>query len=320
MFAAISLFGHSAQSVEVEALFEALGVYRRPMLSNLDWHSYYDWVAVPRKGLELGFVDSQYQAGSQRSLWGQGELHLVQIYFYAGSADFKTYVGELPFELAWTDSRQLAREKLASYENTRHSHLTDAWDVPGYRLTATYKESGAGVDRIACRVLPLPLRRPSGDVLPQVAAITDAFGETIHAKPFANLWLPRLTNAEIASADEDGELNLTKRFGVTLGFASSAAGPVFRAITLHRARDSDSVGWQGDLPHGLSFDDDPAMLFHKISRQSVAPPVQHSESALTGHAVWHFEDHTLHVMYSNLDNRLLRVKLIAPGTWKCIVD
>lgn len=39
------------------------------------------------------------------------------------------------------------------------------------------------------------------------------------------------------------------------------------------------------------------------------------KALLTGHAVWHFDDYTLPVLYSNLDNRLLRIKLIAPGTW-----
>lgn len=53
--------------------------------------------------------------------------------------------------------------------------------------------------------------------------------------------------------------------------------------------------------------DSPTILFEKIS----SLPVQQSDSILTGHAVWHFDRYTLHVLYSNIDNRLLRIKLIA---------
>lgn len=320
MVAALLLFGKLARSADVEAFFKALDTYRRPEISRSNDHVYYDWVLVPRRGLELGFVDSEYQRGGPRASWGRGELQLAQAYFYTGFDDVQRYTGALPFQLEWTDSRQRAQDKLSSYESTRHSYRSDTWDVPGYRLTVTYKEQYASIDRIACRVLPSPLRGVAGGGVPRVSAIFDAFGETIRARPFAELWNPRLSNADVETAEEDSELDLTDRFGATLGFAPSEQGPVFRSITLHRARDMDSIGWPGALPHGLSFEDDPVTLFQKIAHQTTQLPVQHVDSALTGHAVWHFDDHTLHVLYSHVDNRLLRVKLIAPGTWKCIED
>lgn len=116
------------------------------------------------------------------------------------------------------------------------------------------------------------------------------------------------------AVQEDGELDLLRSYGATLAFAAGSAGPVFRSITLHRNRDMESAGWDGGLPCNLSFEDSPETLFKKIPLQ----PVQQSDSALTGHAVWHVDGYTLHILYSNLDNRLLRVKLIAPGTWKCV--
>ncbi len=49
-------------------------------------------------------------------------------------------------------------------------------------------------------------------------------------------------------------------------------------------------------------------------------PVQQADFVNTGHAAWHFDDHTLHVLYRRIDNRLLRVKLLAPRVWKCVDD
>jgi hypothetical protein len=320
MVAVISLLGRSVRSAEVEALFATLGTYRRPELSGADGHDYYDWVLVARKGLELGFVDSHYHRGDPRETWRHGELQLAQLYFYSGFDDIRPYVGELPFALAWADSREHVRNKLSAHEGTRHSYLTDTWDVPGYRLTVAYRDQDRAIDRIACRLPPLPLVGINAGAAPHISAIVDAFGETARARQFVELWSPRLTDADIEAANENGAIDLTRQLGATLGFAASAQGPVFRSITLHRVRDMESVGWRGALPHGLAFEDDPSALFQKITGRTGLAPVQHADSALTGHAVWHFDDHTLHVLYSHLDNRLLRVKLIAPGTWKCIED
>ena len=44
------------------------------------------------------------------------------------------------------------------------------------------------------------------------------------------------------------------------------------------------------MPQGLDFEDSPEILFQKIKDQ----PIQQSDSALTGHAVWRFDDYTLH--------------------------
>jgi hypothetical protein len=34
--------------------------------------------------------------------------------------------------------------------------------------------------------------------------------------------------------------------------------------------------------------------------------------------MWHFEPFTLIVLYSNIENRLLRIALLAPGFWGAI--
>ena len=264
----------------------------------------------------MGFTDSEYQHATDRFRWGHGTLLLTQAYFYAGFDDIRPFTGILPYGLTFADNRATARSRLGLFERSRHSYLNDTWDVDGYRLSVTYTESGASIDRMVCRVLAASIPRTRNVVFPDLKAVTNAFGATLGSPEFQRLWGDTLTDEDYKSAHEEGEMDLLETCGVSLAFASSGAGPVFRSITLHRNRDMESAGWGSTLPNNLDFEDSPEILFKKIASQ----PVQHSDSALTGHAVWHFDNYTLHVLYSNLDNRLLRVKLITPGAWKCVSD
>lgn len=313
-----SKFGRSAEDDQVEELFSQLGTLKRPSLPEDDKYVYHDWVLVRRKGVELGFTDSAYQSAAPRSRWGHGELILTQAYFYTGFDDIQPFTGELPYGLLFSDNRETVRRKLTKFDATRHSHVTDTWDVEGYRLRIQYVAGAKeGIDRIACRVMAQPLQPKYKPQWPTLQQITDAFGARLDAPEFTGLWGNYLGAHQKKEAREDGEIDFKEIFGATLALAEdNATAPVFRSITLHRNRDSESVGWGGSLPANLDFEDSPETLFSKIKQSAV----QQADSALTGHAVWHFPDYTLHVLYSNIDNRLLRVKLISPGSWKCIED
>ncbi|WP_321818258.1 MULTISPECIES: hypothetical protein [unclassified Paraburkholderia] len=308
-------FGSPASAECIDGILEELGTYQRPELPD-GRQAFYDWILVRRQGVELGFVDSEYQAATARWQWGRGHLLLSQAYFYSGVDDIRAFADELPFELTFEDSREIARAKLAEFEATRHSYRDDTWDVEGYRLSVMYAKAGSAIDRIACRMLASPIPRKTQVQFPDLIRVADTFGYEARSPEFRALWPHSLTDDDFRAIRDDGELDLTQSYGATLGFVDSSSGPIFRAITLHRNRDQESVGWHGALPLGLDFEDSPETLFGKISRQ----PIQQANSVLTGHAVWHFDNYTLHVLYSNLDNRLLRVKLLSPGTWKCVED
>lgn len=312
----ISQFGIAVTDEKMETLFASLDTLRRPALDADDPYIYHDWVLIRRKGIELGFTDSEYQSSPDRFRWGHGELLLTQAYFYSGFDHVRPFTGTLPHALAFGDSRDTARSKLAAFESSRHSYLNDTWDVDGYRLSVTYADDGSSIDRMACRMLAVPLPRRHPESYPDVTALPHSFGTLLASPDFLALWPDAITKDDYQAARHEGEIDLTETHGASLAFIPSGAGPVFRSITLHRNRDRESVGWGGALPNGLTFDDSPETLFTKIA----SLPVQQSDSPLTGHAVWHFDDYTLHVLYSNVDNRLLRVKLIAPGTWRCIDD
>ncbi|MBP0714329.1 hypothetical protein ABXK61_13500 [Burkholderia sola] len=313
----VSMFGVASDDERLNSLFHALNTLRRPQRPDTSNSMFYDWVLVRKKGLELGFVDEEFQLATSRFRWGHGKLLLAQAYFYSGTDEIHPFSGHLPAGLDFSDSRSEVREKLSDHEATRHSFVSDTWDLEGYRLTVAYKKNNEpGIDKVLCRMLPKPIIQTTKVIYPSIEKIHHAFGNTVHDTEFKNLWSDTLTKKEYESIELDGELDLNESFGASLGFVESGSGALFRSISFHRNRDQDSAGWGGPLPKGLDFEDSPATLFSKISET----PAQQSNTELTGHAVWHFDEYTLHVLFSNIDNRLIRVKIIAPGTWKCIED
>lgn len=310
------LFGRTVADAKVQDLFAALGTQNRPALPSDDKFVYHDWVLVRRKGVELGFADSQYQTAAPRAKWRHGKLMLTQAYFYAGLDEVRPYGGSLPFGLVFSDNRQSARQKLARFEATRHSYLSDTWDVDGYRLHVHYAgDTPVHIKRVVCRMLAQPLPVPHNVVWPPLDQLIAALGEAINAPVFTALWGPHLVARHVQEARKRGEIDFTETFGATLALTDGDdTFPLLRSITLHRNRDMEAVGWQGTLPLNLNFDDSPEVLFGKMPTQAL----EQVDGELTGYAVWAFADHTLHVLYSNLDNRILRIELFAPGVWQAM--
>ena len=302
-------FGRPVHSDEVEKLFDQLNTMARPSLSSGEKSRFHDWVLVRRKGLELGFVDSAYQRAQPRVMWGSGTLLLVQANFYAGNGDVERYQGEMPFGITWTDCRPQVLAKLATYAGTHRASGTDTWDVPGYRLTVFYAGQDERATHVLCRQLPQPIPRAADINWPKLKDIAAAFGTPIIDPDFKKLWGDHLNNDKRKGVEQKDEIDLLTTFGSKLFVAASHKGPVFQAITLHRNRDDEAAGWGGELPLGLDFEDSPRMLFRKIR----AKPVKQIDFDNTSRAVWHLEDYTLHVHYSRVDNRLMRIQMTAPG-------
>lgn len=311
-----SLFGAASDDERVINLFRKLNTLRRPQRPNASHFEFYDWILVRKLGLELGFVDEEYQAATERFRWGHGKLILAQAYFYSENHKIKQFPGNLPEGLNFSDSRKQANEKLAKFETTRHSYVNDTWDLNGYRLTLNYKNNDRTIDKIACRMLPNPISSTTQLDFPNLETIYNALGCAVHSREFRELWPDSLNDKNHQASENDTELDLRESLGLSLQFVTSSTGALFHSITFHRNRDQDSAGWGGRLPNDLDFEDCPRALFLKIS----TPPSKQGNSDLTGYAVWHFAQYTLHVLFSNIENRLIRVKLTTPGTWKCVED
>lgn len=305
----LCLFGRSATDPDVEALFARLSTFNRPELSDDDEFNYHDWVLVRLKGVELGFSDSEYHAAAAFYRWGAGHLILTQAYFYAGFDDVRPYQGKLPHGLSFSDGRESVRLKLADAESTRRSYRTDTWDLKGYRLNVTYTDDDTGIDRIACLFLPSPIQSNLAVEPPTLSQMAQAFGDPLKHDSVRRLWPQGWDDESLSLADDDGDLDLTESYGVTVTYTGARGKRKLRSFALHTNRDSDSAGWRGELPAQLQLEDSPKRLFAKMKDP---PAVQHDEE-LTGYAVWHLPEYTVHVLYSNLYNRLLRVTLIAPG-------
>ncbi len=318
----LHLLGLPESDPQIEVLFKDLNTLNRPQLDDdpAEEGGYCDWVLVRRKGVELGFADSTWFNAEPRTRWGTGDLILTQVYFYSAFDDVQTYGGELPFGLAWTDDRVNARQKLGAFEATRHSYLTDTWDTDAFRITVTYKDDFKALDRIFCRIDPKPITPEVSVEPPTVAAIQGAFGIQPTESSFRALWGEAFqTNRKFPAM-----LDMTNTIGVELYFHKAKelrlnfpgdklpSGLVFAAIRFLAERQDDGCGWKGELPFDLTFEDSPETLFQKIPRR----PDDQDDDELAGFALWHFPTHSVHVLYSHVDNRLLRITLMAPGYWK----
>lgn len=322
-----SLLGQPAESPAIEQTFVALNTLRRPDLHRDEERPWFDWVLVKHKGIELGFVDRPYFDAQPDYTWCSGPLICYQVYFYAAGfnsrQDIQAFFGDMPHGLTFADSREEARYKLNGYRR-RSSAQTDRWDVDGCKLHVRYAPDSGAIESVVV-ALPLSPLPEAGRVQPEISATKwiELFGEPLGSSILAEAMHPLNILERMKEQDEEREADFTRECGLELYFEDAYAlnlpgekplrrGLVFGAVKFYRARDREARQWMGELPYGLSFDDSPEELIAKIGKA----PVQQSDDRLTGYALWHFENASLHVLYSNFDNQLQRILLMAPGYWR----
>jgi hypothetical protein len=313
----MDLFGLRADSARMQEVFGYFNTLRRPELA--DRYSYHDWVLVRRAGVELGFTEENYHKGELPQLWGKGALLFTQVYFYAGFDDVAPYAQALPFGVRWDDAREQVRTRLAELAASLHSSdVSDTWDAPGYRITVHY---AAGPqqrpDKLVCRQLARSAEPPKdAQAVPSAQWMAQHWGGNVAAPEWRSAWGQYLNDDALEEGLEDGTIDLSQSHGVTLHVSADAGEPLLRAMSFFGNHHDNAVQWAGAMPFGLSFEDSPHTLFQKIT----AKPAKRQDGELTGYAVWHFQELSVHVLYSFVDNRILRVKLLAPGTWKSAKD
>ncbi len=151
----LPLLGRRSDEPEVEAAFVELRTRRRPELDPEDPDALRDWVLVRRQGVELGFIDEAYFNADKE--WKRRReltaLLLYQVYFYTADAELQItqFTGRLPFGLEWSDDRKEVRRKLQSYEPFRRSYRRDAWQLPQFAISVTYKNANRAVDSVICQ-------------------------------------------------------------------------------------------------------------------------------------------------------------------------
>jgi hypothetical protein len=254
-------FGQASDSKEVTHLFSTLNTVQTPFVDEDDIEEgrYTDWVLVKRRGVELGFSNLAWQEGKSRLAWGANNLILTQMYFYSNKQGVESYTGKLPYNLTFNDSWETARHKLSQYENTRRSYITDCWDIDEkLRLTVTYNKNKT-IDNVFLRLKNQPLQ-----VIKHGLTLSDI---NASFRQLANEQLQCLTklNTPLSKDQweewfETNELTLTDEYGIEL-YIDKIKPARLVAIKFFAPRDRESVGWNGEMPLKLSFEDSPAILF-----------------------------------------------------------
>ena len=301
-----------------EGVRDALAILARGMQPELDpddEDAFTDWVSVNEIGLEFGFEDEAFVHASPLEQRGQGPLILSQLYFYGDTPRTRPFPYALPLGLSLDDDRLVVRAKLAAFEDTRRSYIRDAWSLPEYDLTVAYDAQHGRVESVLCHLRYLPWPPLPVDLTTWThERFVELFGLRWSDPLLRSALEPFDIERRVGEIRSEHEADYRMTHGCELVFSdtpgvSHKGGLALAAIRYYGSRVLDARQWPGPLPFALSFDDGQPELMDKIGRR----PEQHEDEVLTGMAAWEFETFNLSVEYSNVENRMLRLTVSAPG-------
>jgi hypothetical protein len=321
----LSLLGMASISPPVQTSLTQLARGMQPELDPEDEASLVDWVTVNEIGLEFGFEDEAYVLALEVDKRRQGRLLLTELYFYGDTPKTMPFPYPLPFGLTFEDDRAAVRRKLAAHEGSRRSYVRDTWSLPDFNVTVAYHADSGRLESVFCYVRYAPWPALEGEAQRVAGFTPDVFADL-----FGLRWSSAALRDRLAPLGFDGALSdvrteqtayLRVAHGIDFGFAPSreiaAADPQFprslalASVTYYASRVLDAREWVGSMPFGVAFVDSQVDLAAKLVR----PPDEREDEDRTGFVVWHFERYSLQVEYSNIENRLLRVTMMAPGYW-----
>lgn len=319
----IELIGLYANDEPVQDSLLKLARGKQPELDPEDESSLVDWVTVNELGLEYGFEDEAYVRALDPELRRSGPLILSQLYFYGDTPATRPFPFDLPFGLNLNDTAITVRNKFSQFEDLRRSYQRDAWRLPNYNVTVAYGKASGLVQSVFCY---LPYK--AWPALPDEEKLVSAFTPELFISLFGRRWSNATLMEQLAPLGYDEKLaqirvehaaDLRTEHGIEFLFAPSKSVRAadqrypralsFAGVVFYANRELDARQWAGILPNGLSFSDTQNDL---ISKVNINPDV-HDDENLSGQIVWHFDQYTLSVIYSNLENRPLRVYLLASG-------
>ncbi|GJH30151.1 MULTISPECIES: hypothetical protein [Caballeronia] len=279
------------------------------------------WVKNSRAGIEFGFDDEAAWRGLDETQFGQGPMVLTEIYLYGSHQGVRPYQDALPFGLTLLDDRATVRKRMASYEATRHSYIRDTWDVAEIRITVSYTDDESAIAFVLCalREPPLPPLDYAIAPAPAIDTLIGLLAASLDDPAVESALDPLGLQDRIDRIEETGEADLLTPYGLLVNFAMPPKkrkqwrqDALLAGMTFHQERELDARRWPGDMPYGVTFDDSPETVADKLAR---APDAQEDED-FSGYAVWNEPSLTFHVLYSTMDNRVMRVSMFAPGLWK----
>jgi hypothetical protein len=322
----LELLGQPVEADPVQAALRDLARGIQPELDPGRSDLFVDWVTVNEIGLEFGFEDEAYVRARPIDMRRQGPLLLTQLYFYGNTSRTQPFPGRLPRGLTLQDDREAVRGKLAALEAVRRSYTRDCWLVEGYEIVVAYQAGTGTVESVMCHVPydPWPLPPDEEDILAPYTPerLCGFFGERWSSARLREALGPLGYASVMTSARSAHCADLRMVHGIEFGFAPghqvAAASPKFpqamalATVTFYGPRVFDARMWAGPMPLKLEFTDSQAEIAAKLGRK----PDVRRDFDRNGYVLWHFDRFSLRAEYSNIENRLLRVTLMAPGYWR----
>ena len=321
----LDLLGENYDSAPVQAALAQLARGMQPELDPDKEEVFVDWVTVNEIGLELGFEDEAYVRARDPEERRKGALLLTQLYFYGDTARTMPFPYALPFGLDFGDDRSAVHRKLAVYEAQRRSYIRDAWRLAEFNLVVAYRQDNGLLESVLCYIpyTPWPIAKGEFELVspftPQV--LCDLFGERWSSALLRNQLGPLGYASVLPKARSEHCADLRMTHGIEFGFAPGEHVPAadrqfphalaLASVTYYGARVYDACQWVGPMPLALSFEDSQAQITAKVSRE----PDYRTEFDRNGFVLWHFDRYSLRAEYSNIENRLLRSTIMAPGYW-----
>jgi hypothetical protein len=322
----LDLLGLSVDNARVQESLTLLARGMQPELDPEDEENLVDWVTVNELGLEYGFEDEAYVRALDPGMRRTGPLVLSQLYFYGDTTMTKPFPYPLPFGLTFQDNKTAVRRKMAEHEAVRRSYIRDAWRLSKYNVVVTYGSANGNVESVSCYLPYEPWPPLPGE---------DELAAPFTPEAFAELFGLRWSNAalrdklapfgfeeHLAEVRVEHVADFRTSHGFELMFAPnneiSAADQRYpnalalAGVIYYASRELDARQWAGKLPCGLAFTDTQERLRAKVGKE----PAEQEDDNLSGMIVWHLDNFTLNVVYSNLENRPLRIFMMAPGYWE----
>jgi hypothetical protein len=224
----------------------------------------------------------------------RGPFVLREAAFYGpGVQNYKGYEDALPFGLRFGMSGEAAFNVMGPplARRTVHELRTDLWAHDGWIVNASYLDEDANLGLVHVR-RPHLFDRKAGDARVREALAPIGFDP-----------------ADFDFSDEGEILKFQRSHGVTLYFGDHGqSAATLSGLRVQRLGDLRSLGWGGQLPHGIEFHTTPRELEALVARK----PDKVSMAADTGAFLWRFKTHELHVMFSLIDFQVYRVSVFLP--------
>ncbi len=317
----LGYLGKAITSLEVESFLNDMKVRRRPSLDeeDIDKGVYNEWLLIKRLGLELEFKSQAIFEAFDEEKVKQTPLLLTSYIFYSNRDGIKDYASTLPLGLEFTDTPEMAREKLGKLSSVLKSYIRDVWTFDNFTLIVSYNEEKTAINDVT--YLLTSNFNTTNDVAVDLKTMTELLGVESDDQ--------RLSDAFSAFDFNDfvGEKNiitpryLAKEYGLGLDFSNSdsfinldSEGTILSEIIFYRKGYLDmSYGYAGKLPYGLDFDDSPKEFMQKINTQPVDQ--YETESALEGQILWVFPALSMKIVYSLLMNNIARIHIYPEWYW-----